>query len=115
MIFESVIVSITFREGYILRVGVGSLPVGICVSILVNVHTLIGVYTLETMGLELAEKIRNGNFSKSEKDRVHKTFNLHISEYALIEQVKQKFHFKDYSQTLLYCVWNAAIEEGIES
>ena len=67
------------------------------------------------MGYEIAEKIRNGAISLKSQERLHKTFNLTISEFALIEQIKQKFHFKDYSQTLLYCVWNVSVEEGIES
>ena len=67
------------------------------------------------MGFEIAEKIRNGSISLKSQERLHKTFNLTISEFALIEQIKQKFHFKDYSQTILYCVWNSALEEGIES
>ena len=70
---------------------------------------------MESMGFELAEKIRSGAISLKSQERLHKTFNLTISEYALIEQIKVKFHFKDYSQTILYCVWNSAVEEGIES
>ena len=46
------------------------------------------------MGLEIAEKIRNGSISLKSQERLHKTFNLTISEFALIEQIKQKFHFK---------------------
>ena len=67
------------------------------------------------MGLELAQKIRNGNINIKSQEKLHKTFNLNISEFALLEQIKQKFHFEDYSQTILYCIWNSAIEEGIES
>ena len=54
------------------------------------------------MGYEIAEKIRNGSISLKSQERLHKTFNLTISEFALIEQIKQKFHFKDYSQTIIY-------------
>ena len=28
---------------------------------------------------------------------------------------EQKWHFEDYSQTVLYCIWLASVTDGIES
>ena len=64
---------------------------------------------------ELAVKIRNGNIKINSQEKLHKTFNLNISEFALLEQLKQKWHFEDYSQTVLYCIWLASVTDGIES
>ena len=64
---------------------------------------------------ELAIKIRNGNIKINSQEKLHKTFNLNISEFALLEQLKQKWHFEDYSQTVLYCIWCASVSDGIES
>ena len=44
-----------------------------------------------------------------------KTFNLNISEFALLEQLKTKWHFSDYSETVLYCIWLASVSDGIET
>ena len=64
---------------------------------------------------ELAVKIRNGNIKINSQEKLHKTFNLNISEFALLEQLKQKWHFEDYSQTVLYCIWCASVADGIET
>ena len=64
---------------------------------------------------ELAIKIRNGNIKIKSQEKLHKTFNLNISEFALLEQLKQKWHFEDYSQTVLYCIWCASVSDGIET
>ena len=64
---------------------------------------------------ELAYKIRNGNIKVATQEKLHRTLNFNISEFALLEQLKTKWGLKDYSQTMLYCIWNAAIEDGIET
>ena len=64
---------------------------------------------------ELASKIRNGNIRINSQEKLHKTFNLNISESALLEQLKNNWHFSDYSQTVLYCIWCASVSDGIES
>ena len=64
---------------------------------------------------ELAAKIRNGQIRINSQEKLHKTFNLNISEFALLEQLKQKWGFADYSQSVLYCIWNAAVDDGIET
>ena len=64
---------------------------------------------------ELATKIHNGNIKINSQEKLHKTFNLNISEFALLEQLKQKWHFEDYSQTVLYCIWLASVTDGIET
>ena len=63
----------------------------------------------------LAEKIREGKLRVQSEDTVHKTLTFTISEFALIEQVRSKMKLKDLTQGMLYCVWNTAIEEGIET
>ena len=64
---------------------------------------------------ELATKIRMGQIRINSQEKLHKTFNLNISEFALLEQIKQKWHLEDYSQTVLYCIWLAAVTDGIET
>ena len=64
---------------------------------------------------ELAAKIRNGNIRVNSQEKLQKTFNLNIGEFALLEQLKTKWHFSDYSQTVLYCIWCASVSDGIES
>ena len=64
---------------------------------------------------QLATKIRTGQIKINSQEKLHKTFNLNISEFALLEQLKQKWHFEDYSQTVLYCIWLASVTDGIES
>ena len=63
----------------------------------------------------LAEKIREGKLRIQSEDTVHKTLTFTISEFALIEQVRSKMKLKDLTQGMLYCIWNTAIEEGIET
>ena len=67
------------------------------------------------MPKELAIKILNGQIRINSQEKLHKTFNLNISEFALLEQLKQKWHFEDYSQTVLYCIWCASVADGIET
>ena len=64
---------------------------------------------------ELATKIRNGQIRINSQEKLHKTFNLNISEFALLEQLKQKWGFADYSETVLYCIWLASVTDGIET
>ena len=64
---------------------------------------------------ELATKIRNGQIKINSQEKLHKTFNLNISEFALLEQLKTKWHFSDYSETVLYCIWLASVSDGIET
>jgi len=63
----------------------------------------------------LAEKIREGKLRIQSEDTVHKTLTFTISEFALIEQVRSKMKLKDLTQGMLYCIWNTAIEEGLET
>ncbi len=63
----------------------------------------------------LAEKIRLGKLRIQNEDTVHKTLTFTISEFALIEQIRSKWKLKDLTQGMLFCIWNTAIEEGIET
>jgi len=67
------------------------------------------------MPQELAQKIKSGQIAIKSQEKLHKTFNLNVSEFALLEQLKQKWGFEDYSQTMLYCIWLASVNDGIES
>jgi len=73
------------------------------------------IYDTEQERHILAQKILNQNLRIQNEDKVHKTISFSISEYALIEQVRAKHNLKDLTQGMLFCVWNTAIEEGIET
>ena len=73
------------------------------------------IYDTEQERTLLAEKIRNEKLRIQNEDIVHKTITFTISEFALIEQVRAKHHLKDLTQGMLFCIWNTAIEEGIET
>ena len=103
---------------------------GKCEPILIDVCEIINVYVyiqdnlLDYMGAIydteqeshlLAEKIRNEKLRIQNEDKVHKTLTFTISEFALIEQIRAKHHLKDLTQGMLFCIWNTAIEEGIET
>ena len=103
---------------------------GKCEPILINVCEIINVYVyiqdnlLVCMGAIydteqekhlLAEKIRNEKLRIQNEDKVHKTLTFTISEFSLIEQVRAKHKLKDLTQGMLFCIWNTAIEEGIET
>ena len=64
---------------------------------------------------ELAQKIKTGQIAIKSQEKLHKTFNFNVSEFALLQQIQDKWGFQDYSQTLLYCIWLGAINNGIES
>ena len=69
----------------------------------------------EELYIKLAKMIKNGRLEIKTQEKLHKTFNLNVSEFALLEQLKQKWGFEDYSQTMLYCIWLASVNDGIES
>ena len=73
------------------------------------------IYDTEQERTLLAEKIRNEKLRIQNEDKVHKTLTFTISEFSLIEQVRAKHHLKDLTQGMLFCIWNTAIEEGIET
>jgi len=73
------------------------------------------IYNNEQKRWLLAEKIREGRLRIQSEDTVHKTLTFTISEFALIEQVRSKMKLKDLTQGMLYCIWNTAIEEGLET
>ena len=73
------------------------------------------IYDTEQERTLLAEKIRNEKIRVINEDKVHKTITFTISEFALLEQVREKHKLKDLTQGMLFCIWNTAIEEGIET
>ena len=47
--------------------------------------------------------------------KVAKTISIPISYWALLDQVRNKLGKKNANQTLMYCIKEIAIEEGLES
>ena len=73
------------------------------------------IYDTEQNRYLLAEKIRNEKLSIQIEDKTHKTISFSISEWSLIEQIREKHKLKDLTQGMLFCIRNTAIEEGIET
>ena len=69
----------------------------------------------EELYIKLAKMIKNGRLEIKTQEKLHKTFNFNVSEFALLQQIQDKWGFQDYSQTLLYCIWLGAINNGIET
>ena len=99
-------------------------PILISVCEIINVYVYIqdnllvcmgAIYDTEQEKHILAEKIRNEKLSIQIEDKTHKTISFSISEWALVEQVRAKHKLKDLTQGMLFCIWNTAIEEGIET
>jgi hypothetical protein len=44
-----------------------------------------------------------------------RTINLPITYWALIDQIKSKLDKKNTNQTIMYCIHEIAISEGLES
>jgi len=60
--------------------------------------------------------------SKAEKakpspsiNKLHKTLTFSISQWALLEQVREKMHLDDFNQTLNFCILEQARLLEIES
>jgi len=47
--------------------------------------------------------------------KVAKTISIPISYWALLDQLRTKLGKKNANETLLYCIKQIAIEEGLES
>ena len=47
--------------------------------------------------------------------KVAKTISIPVSYWALLDQIKTKLGKKNVNETLLYCIKQIAIEEGLES
>ena len=47
--------------------------------------------------------------------KVAKTISIPISYWALLDQVKNKLGKKNVNETLMYCIKQIGIEEGLES
>jgi len=89
--------------------------IDVYVDIQDNLLVCMPIYDTEQEKYLLAEKIRNEKLRIQNEDKVHKTLTFTISEFSLIEQVRAKHHLKDLTQGMLFCIWNTAIEEGIET
>ena len=53
--------------------------------------------------------------NKPTKDKLHKTLTFSISQWALLEQVREKMKLDNYNQTLNFCILEQARNLGIES
>ena len=47
--------------------------------------------------------------------KVAKTISIPISYWALLDQVRNKLGKKNANETIMYCIKEIAIEEGVES
>ena len=47
--------------------------------------------------------------------KVAKTISIPVSYWALLDQIRNKIGKKNANETLLYCIKQIAIEEGLES
>ena len=47
--------------------------------------------------------------------KVAKTISVPISYWALLEQIRNKIGKKNANETLMYCIEQIGIEEGLES
>ena len=47
--------------------------------------------------------------------KVAKTISVPISYWALLEQIRNKIGKKNANETLMYCIKQIGIEEGLES
>ena len=61
--------------------------------------------------LEKARRIK----AAQKETKVAKTISIPISYWALVDQIKTKLGKKNANETLLYCIKQIGIEEGIES
>jgi len=64
---------------------------------------------------KIARMIKNGSLDMKKQENTHKTFSFPVSQLALMQHIQNQFGFRDYNETLFYCVWLAAVENGIES
>jgi hypothetical protein len=61
--------------------------------------------------LEKARRIK----AAQKETKVAKTISIPISYWALVDQIKTKLGKKNANETLLYCIKQIGIEEGLES
>ena len=70
--------------------------------------------TLDPDYVTKAERERRQQTAQKET-KVAKTISIPISYWALLDQVKNKLGKKNVNETLMYCIKEIGIEEGIES
>jgi len=63
--------------------------------------------------LRVEAKTEKGAAGK--QNSLHKTLTFTISQWALLEQVRQQMHLDDFNQTLNFCILEQARTLGIES
>jgi len=70
--------------------------------------------TLDPDYVTKAERERRQQTAQKET-KVAKTISIPISYWALLDQVKNKLGKKNVNETLMYCIKEIGIGEGIES
>ena len=70
--------------------------------------------TLDPDFVTKAERERRRQAAQKET-KVAKTISIPVSYWALLDQVRNKLGKKNVNETLLYCIKQIAIEEGLES
>ena len=53
--------------------------------------------------------------AEQKETKVAKTISVPISYWALLEQIRNKIGKKNANETLMYCIKEIGIEEGLES
>ena len=61
--------------------------------------------------LEKARRLK----AAQKETKVAKTISIPISYWALLDQLRTKLDKKNANETLLYCIKQIGIEEGLES
>jgi len=72
------------------------------------------IMTLDPDYITKAERERRRQTAHKET-KVAKTISIPISYWALLDQVKNKLGKKNVNETLMYCIKEIGIEEGLES
>ena len=72
------------------------------------------IMTLDPDYVTKAERERRRETAHKET-KVAKTISIPISYWALVDQVKNKLGKKNVNETLMYCIKEIAIAEGLES
>ena len=60
---------------------------------------------------EVARRLK----ATQKETKVAKTISIPISYWALLDQVRNKLGKKNANETIMYCIKEIGIEEGIES
>ena len=94
--------------------------VSICGSKFLNIYYFIVVIRLSIiMTLDpdyVTKQERERRLKAAQKEtKVAKTISIPISYWALLDQVRNQLGKKNANETIMYCIKEIGIEEGLES